>query len=72
MQDILRQAMAADGYPTRSIHQKTWSEIRKLSTNNEIKFIKKSLNINVLGVQEYQEELWVALKYHMRTSKLLK
>lgn len=64
--------MAADGYLTQSIHQKLWSEIRRLSANNEIKFIKKSLNINVLGVQEYQEELWVALKYLMRTSKLLK
>ncbi len=58
VQQILTKTMASDGYLSKNMHQQFWFEVRKLGTKDEIEFMKNTLNVSVIGAQEYQKELW--------------
>lgn len=72
VEDILKQTMAADGYLTQVMHQEFWAEVRKLGSPQEIQLLKKTLNVSVLGAQEYQKELWDSAKISYENKRVVK
>jgi hypothetical protein len=72
VQTILKQTMAADGYLTQQMHKEFWNEVRRLNTPQEIELMKKSLDVSIIGIQEYQKELWESAKISYENKMVVK
>ena len=60
-QEILMQAMSADGHLTRDMHEEFWGSLAQVArSEDEMRMFEQYLTKNLLYMQEYQLELYTS------------